>query len=258
VARLRGWLDDEREILIGREHFEHDLKDWQRTAEGQKTETLLTGLKLARAQEWLFARPRHFSQAERQFIQASEKYSLTKARQRRVTIWTNAALAFLVVAILSYLALAAIEQNLNRVTGRLSALTARDMAAIAELYEAGTTIENISRLPHIGRNGFGLSVSALPVGDLPEPAPKPYFDMRGRVFSDQIRATVKRPFWIESIGQSRYFEIRVKLRNGALRFITLHAEPYYLPIYLTWMMCTLAIVLAVGYVTFRQLFRPSR
>ncbi len=50
---LRGWLDGEREFLVGKSQLEEDLLDWQSAKPEQKTDALLTGLKLTRARAWL-------------------------------------------------------------------------------------------------------------------------------------------------------------------------------------------------------------
>src|ERR1039457_3516740 len=42
---LRGWLDEEREFLIGKDQLEQDLRDWKNAPADQKTEALLSGLK---------------------------------------------------------------------------------------------------------------------------------------------------------------------------------------------------------------------
>lgn len=60
---LRYWLDQERDFLIGKLQIEQDLRDWKKAASAEKTEALLTGLKLARAKAWLIAKPRRLTSA---------------------------------------------------------------------------------------------------------------------------------------------------------------------------------------------------
>jgi WD40 repeat protein len=79
---LRRWLDEEREFLIGRNELELDLRDWEAAAPKKKAQALLTGLKLARAEAWLAAKPHQLSDVERTFIEASIKGR--KRRRRRV------------------------------------------------------------------------------------------------------------------------------------------------------------------------------
>ena len=101
------------------------------------------------------------------------------------------------------------ERHWSQVTRRLSEGMARDMAALVDMYEASTGKDDIAQLIDIGQNRFGLSVAVLPSGNLPTPQPKPFFDLLDRALSDEIRAQVKRPFWIDTVGQSRHVEIRV-------------------------------------------------
>jgi WD40 repeat protein len=68
---LRGWLDQEREFLIGIDQLENYLRDWQRAPEAEKSDALLAGLQLSRARSWLATKPLQLSEDERNFIQAS-------------------------------------------------------------------------------------------------------------------------------------------------------------------------------------------
>ena len=73
--RLKDWLDEEKEFLTGKEQLDQDLADWEAAPEKQKTQALLWGLKLARAQAWLTAKPRQLNEAERKFIEASTAHA---------------------------------------------------------------------------------------------------------------------------------------------------------------------------------------
>ncbi|MGB0080838.1 MAG: TIR domain-containing protein [Terracidiphilus sp.] len=68
---LRGWLDQEREFLIGIDQLGHYLSDWQKAPAAEKTDALLAGLQLTRARSWLATKPSQLSEDERTFIQAS-------------------------------------------------------------------------------------------------------------------------------------------------------------------------------------------
>jgi WD40 repeat protein len=82
---LRGWLDEEREFLIGKDQLEQDMRDWESAPQQQKTDALLSGLKLTRARTWLIAKPLQLTAAERKFVEASvEHYEADAARRARV------------------------------------------------------------------------------------------------------------------------------------------------------------------------------
>jgi WD40 repeat protein len=79
---LRGWLDEEREFLIGKDQLEQDFLDWGKAPAHEKTEALLSGLKLTRARTWLVEKPLQLSEGERKFIQASIAHQEAEAARR--------------------------------------------------------------------------------------------------------------------------------------------------------------------------------
>jgi hypothetical protein len=96
--RLRGWLDEAREFLIGKQQLENDLLDWESAADADKSATLLTGLKLSRMRAWLTERPHQLTPQMRAFGQASieqaEAEQKRKQRQRRIVTRISIAAAF--------------------------------------------------------------------------------------------------------------------------------------------------------------------
>ncbi|HZT48062.1 MAG TPA: ATP-binding protein, partial [Hyphomicrobiaceae bacterium] len=150
------------------------------------------------------------------------------------------------------------ERHWNQVTRRLSDGVARNMAAIVDLYEQSSSKDDIAQLIEIGQNRFGLSVAVLPPGNLPTPQPKPFFDLLDRALSDEIRSTVKRPFWIDTVGQSRHVEIRIKLDRAILRFVAQRGAAYASNshIFLIWMVGTSVVLLTVAILFLRNQIRP--
>jgi two-component system osmolarity sensor histidine kinase EnvZ len=163
-----------------------------------------------------------------------------------------------IVLLESVVAFTFMERHWNQVTRRLSEGMARDMAAIVDLYEAGGSKQDFARLAEIAQNRFGLSVAALPAGNLPTPQPKPFFDLLDRALSDEIRANVKKPFWIDTVGQSRLVEIRVKLDQAILRFVAPRGQAYASNshIFLLWMVGTSVVLLTVAILFLRNQIRP--
>jgi WD40 repeat protein len=105
---LRGWLDEEREFLIGKDQLEQDLRDWEKAPADQKTDALLSGLKLTRARTWLAAKPLQLSEAERKFIQASIAHHEAEAARRerfRRRVLQGSVAAALVLAIIAAVAI---------------------------------------------------------------------------------------------------------------------------------------------------------
>lgn len=98
--RLKNWLDEEKEFLTGKEQLDQDLAEWEAAPEKKKADALLWGLKLARAQSWLTAKPRQLNEAERGFIEASVAHAA--ALRRREVVRTTGALAVVLCLIFSF------------------------------------------------------------------------------------------------------------------------------------------------------------
>jgi WD40 repeat protein len=130
---LRGWLDEAREFLIGKDQLEKDLIDWENALSDQKTEALLTGLKLTRARIWLVENPLQLSDAERRFIQAGiAHYEAEAARRERMRRRVQQA-SMAVAAVLAVCLAGAIWQWWVAKT-RAATAESRELAAIAEQY----------------------------------------------------------------------------------------------------------------------------
>ncbi|MFM7362383.1 MAG: NACHT and WD repeat domain-containing protein [Cyanobacteriota bacterium] len=81
---LRGWLDDDREFLIGSQQLEQDVQDWMKAGEQERPTALLVGLKLQRAKAWLRERPQQLSDGQCAFIRASiDQADAEERRERR-------------------------------------------------------------------------------------------------------------------------------------------------------------------------------
>ena len=163
-----------------------------------------------------------------------------------------------IVLLESVVAFTFMERHWNQVTRRLSEGMALDMGAIVDIYEGNPSSEQTARLVDVAASRFGLSVTVLPAGNLPTPQPKPFFDLLDRALSDEIRANIKRPFWIDTVGQSRHVEVRVKLDHAILRFVALRSQAYASNshIFLMWMVGTSVVLLTVAILFLRNQIRP--
>ena len=108
---LRGWLDQEREFLIGKEQLAQDLRDWQNADDAQKKDALLSGPKLSRSRAWLVGKPHQLSEVERTYIQQSiahdEAKATRKIRIRRAVL----AVSLAATVVLAIVAAAAVWQR---------------------------------------------------------------------------------------------------------------------------------------------------
>jgi two-component system osmolarity sensor histidine kinase EnvZ len=150
------------------------------------------------------------------------------------------------------------ERHWQAVTRRLSEATARDIAALIDIYEEYPKKDDYNQLIEMARDRLNLSMQILPPGDLPEPRPKPFFALLDRALSDEIRRQVQRPFWIDTVGESRHVEIRVKDDNAILRFVATRSQTYASNshIFLLWMIGSSVILLTVAILFLRNQIRP--
>lgn len=124
---LKSILDEDREFLIARARFQQDLEEWRTS--GEAPEALLSGLRLARARSWLEQRSAELSNDEKRFIQLG--VDRFEARQRRVRLWRNSALAAALLVACGF-ALAAYLINNERKAAELQRQAAELQRARAE------------------------------------------------------------------------------------------------------------------------------
>lgn len=150
------------------------------------------------------------------------------------------------------------ERHFQAVTRRLSEATARDIAAITELYETYSNSDNYKQLIDIAQDKLDLTVVIMPPGDLPRPQPKPFFALLDRTLSNELRSQIRYPFWIDTVGNSARVEIRVKAPGGILRFTARRSQTFASNshIFLVWMVVTSVILLTVAILFLRNQIRP--
>jgi len=162
-----------------------------------------------------------------------------------------------IVVLEGVIAFVFMERHWQSVTRRLSETTARDIAALIEIYE-GTPPSKYDDIIRVARDRLNLSMQVLPAGDLPETRQKPFFDLLDRALSKEISKQVQRPFWIDTVGQSRHVEIRVQHGDSILRFLAVRTQTYASNshIFLLWMVGSSVILLTVAILFLRNQIRP--
>lgn len=163
-----------------------------------------------------------------------------------------------IVVLEGVIAFAFMERHWQAVTRRLSEATARDIAAVIQIYEDKPQADDAQKIIDLARDRLGLNMEVLPPGDLPPPKPKPMFALLDRALSNELRRHVQLPFWIDTVGAAKNVEIRVKHDNGILRFIATRSQTYASNshIFLLWMVGTSVILLTVAILFLRNQIRP--
>jgi two-component system osmolarity sensor histidine kinase EnvZ len=150
------------------------------------------------------------------------------------------------------------ERHWQAVTRRLSEATARDIGALIDVFEDYNHDDDYGRLIELARDRLGLSLQVLPAGELPRAQPRPFFALLDQTLSREISRQVKQPYWIDTVGNSRHVEVRVKLDRAVLRFIATRSQTYASNshIFLIWMVGTSVVLLGIAIVFLRNQIRP--
>jgi tetratricopeptide (TPR) repeat protein len=119
---LRGWLEADREFLIGKEKLAEDIASWRNANPWQKDDALLSRLNLTRARQWLIERQsQDFNSEEREFIAASIARAENITRRRRRAGLAAACILLLITG-------AAIWESIQAKNGRREAARAQSIA----------------------------------------------------------------------------------------------------------------------------------
>jgi two-component system osmolarity sensor histidine kinase EnvZ len=163
-----------------------------------------------------------------------------------------------IVILQSVLAFVFMERHWQQVTRQLSIATTNEIATLISIYEEYPHNDGYETLTDIARERLGLIARILPDENLPEARPKPFFDLLDRTLSREIRRRIRRPFWIDTVGRSRYVEIRIKLDDAVLQVLARRNQTYASNshIFLLWMVGTSLVLLIVAVLFLRNQIRP--
>jgi two-component system osmolarity sensor histidine kinase EnvZ len=144
------------------------------------------------------------------------------------------------------------------VTRRLSEATAGDIAAVIDTYKTYRGNDDYRGIIEMADRRMRLSLQVLPAADLPPARPKPFFDLLDRTLSSEIRRQVAYPFWIDTVGNSRFVDIRIRVEDAVLRFLATRSQTYASNshIFLIWMVATSLVLLTVAILFLRNQIKP--
>ncbi|MBV2187120.1 MAG: HAMP domain-containing protein [Rhizobium sp.] len=150
------------------------------------------------------------------------------------------------------------ERHWQMVTERMSSAVTRDIAAIIALIESYPAEADFKNVVRIARDKLNMTVSMEAGGQLPATRPKPFFSILDQILSDQIENQIARPFWIDTVGDSRLVEIRIALDQGVLRIFARRNSAYAsnTHIFLLWMVGTSLVLIVISTLFLRGQIRP--
>ncbi|MEP0519391.1 MAG: ATP-binding protein [Hyphomicrobiales bacterium] len=162
------------------------------------------------------------------------------------------------VLLQSVLTFVFLERHWQLVTQRMSEAVAREMATLVEVLESYPQDAENETFNRIASNSLGMRVDVLPLGTLPSPAPKPFFNLLDRTLAREISTAVRKPFWIDTVGDSNLIEVRFLLQDKILRIITRRSQAYATNshIFLVWMVGTSLVLILISVAFLRNQIRP--
>ncbi len=164
------------------------------------------------------------------------------------------------VLLQSIMAFIFMERHWDQVTKALSKSVAREISFIIDLYESGDrNLEAVSKLEKLANDHLRIGLQIQVESDLPPPARRPFFSLLDMKMRKYISRFTGKPFWIDTLGQSGYVDIRVKVSDGTVfRFLTNQKRAYAsnTHIFLVWMVGSSLVLLFVAVVFLRKQIRP--
>lgn len=163
------------------------------------------------------------------------------------------------VLLQSIVAFVFMERHWQLVTQRLSAAVTNDIAAVVDLITTFPREGDIDQIVRIAREQLDLNISVEPGGELPPPRPKPFFEILDHILSEEISNQIRRPFWIDTVGNSKIVEIRIKLEDGRILRVYARRNQAYASnthIFLVWMVGASLVLLAIAILFLRGQIRP--
>lgn len=191
-------------------------------------------------------------------LKPPERMSLSPWLPKGLYARTILIIAMPLVLLQTVLLFVFMERHWNNITRRLSAATARDVAAIIEIYKEYPQDEDYKTLINIARNQMDISFQVLPKSDLPEETDSPFYSILDRRLTKEIRRRINQPFWIDTVGQSKFVEIRVALDDRVLKFLANRNHTYASNshIFVLWMIGSSTVLMGVALVFLRNQIRP--
>ncbi len=153
------------------------------------------------------------------------------------------------------------QRHWDLVTHRLSAAVARDVGAITDFYVDLPRGADDKRLRAIAAERFRMTAELMPPQPLPPRMRHAFFDALDpltRALPSELRAVLREPFWVDTVGRSGLMEIRVDLGFGVLRLTTRRTLAYdaNVHIFILWMLGASIVLIAVAILFLRNQIRP--
>ncbi len=163
-----------------------------------------------------------------------------------------------IIILQSVLVFVFMERHYELVSKRMSDAVVREIHALVYVIETFPEEGRQEKVEILASKILGLSVSLLPLEPLPAPVPKPYFDVVDQGLSRAISQQIGKPFWVDTVGRSRFVEIRIQLDDSILRVFARRSQTYASNshFFLVWMFTTSLVLIIIALMFLRNQIRP--
>lgn len=164
------------------------------------------------------------------------------------------------VLLQSVVAFVFMERHWQTVTQRLSKAVTADIAAIIEIIDTFPQDPDYRKITEIAAEKLQLNISVIDAEPFPPVTRKPFISILDDTLHEEITNQIGRPFWLDTVGNSRLLEIRILLekQNKNLRVFVHRSQAYASNshIFLVWMVGTSAVLLLIAILFLRNQIRP--
>lgn len=164
-----------------------------------------------------------------------------------------------IVLLIAVLTFVFMERHWESVTKRLSTATSRDISMLVALHESlPKTDASKEKIATLGREKLDLSVQFMPPGELPPVRPRPFFGLLDKTLSRELGRRISQPFWLDTVGNSDFVEIRIQLNTAILHILARRSQTFASNshIFIVWMVSTSLVLLTVAILFLRNQIKP--
>ncbi|OLP59376.1 two-component sensor histidine kinase [Xaviernesmea oryzae] len=148
------------------------------------------------------------------------------------------------------------ERHWQLVTERLSAAVTGQIAAVIELIESSPP-QDYDKIVRIAREHMNLTVIIEPFQPFPPERPRPIFGILDRILGDEIEDQIKKPFWLDTFGDT--VQIRIRIDDNRMARVFVRRNQAYASnthIFLVWMFGASLVLLTIAILFLRGQIRP--
>lgn len=164
------------------------------------------------------------------------------------------------VVLQAIMAFIIMERHWDNVTKALAKTVAREITFVTELYEASSkSPEAVDQLFKTANRTLAVNFSLERPSDLPSSGPKPLFSLVDTKLTKYLEQRIDRKITVDTLGRPGYIEVRIELdKDLVLRLLAKEerAAASSTPIFLTWLVGSSLVLIAVAIIFLRKQIRP--